>query len=425
MTQRVESKWRMSIWMDVTAVVSVVAVGIVVAGMLNAPAEESSADSRIPGCDVVEPPMEPRRFSVAYSPSQDYYNAKYQWFSGPKATAMTNAVIQSLPADVDVVFASPGESLEFQPIDDIAQSQLPDDVDAALFNGSTSARGSLVRDGQVGTLTVDVRAWDRPVPPCVAGGLDRREMLPNGTVLDLQETWAESNGVRHLKRDVMAYLPDGTRVVARVDDSDSTEPNARTRHAGRTPLTLDDLTAIATTPDLAVAAGVPPGTLPPMRACSTESNGTGPVLTRGAVADINRALDERWSGVSSTGVSLDRPIGSLRPGDFGRDNVCEVLTTTSGGGSGRLEIALLSGRDTPSPHEQLLSELDRDRKSETLQDGSVIVRAAYPSNGGAFVSVTRPSGAQVVVSASAPEGSASPLTLEELEFIATTPGVVP
>ncbi|MFC0447579.1 hypothetical protein [Rhodococcus jostii] len=391
--------------MDVTVVVSVVAAGTVVAGLSNEPPVE------IPGCDVVVPPTEPRRFSVGYSPSQDYDNAKYPWFSGAKATAMTDAILESLPGDVDVVFASPVESFEFQPIDDIAQSQLPDFVDAELFNGSTSARGSLIRDGHVGTLTVDVRSWDRPIPPCIAGAQDRRDELPNGTVLDSQDTVADIGGVRSVRRTVVAYLPDGTRVVARSDDS------------ARIPLTLEELSAVTTTPDLAVTAEVPPGTLPPMPPCSADSNGTGPVLTRESVAELNRALDERWAAAPRTGSSLDRPLGSLRPGDFGKDNVCEALTATSGGSSGRLEISIRSGRDARSPHEQLLSELDRDRKAETLPDGSVIVRASYPSNGSEFVSITRPSGAQVVVSASAPGASASPLSLAELEFIATTPGL--
>src|SRR6476620_8217770 len=138
MTERAEPKWRRGIWLDATVIVSVMAVGTVVAGLLEEPSVE------IPGCDHVEPATEPRRFNMAYSPSQEYDNANYPWFSGPKATAMTDAILESLPDDVDVVFSSPVQTFEFQPIDDVAQSQLPDDVDAGLFNGSTGARGALV-----------------------------------------------------------------------------------------------------------------------------------------------------------------------------------------------------------------------------------------------------------------------------------------
>jgi hypothetical protein len=129
-------------------------------------------------------------------------------------------------------------------------------------------------------LTVDVQAWDRPVLPCVAGALDRRDTRPDGTVLDLLDTWYEINGVRTLERTVVAHLPDGTRIVATANDADNTDPRTGSRHSGQIPLTLDELTAIATTPSLAVTAPVIPA-VPLMRSCGAYTDGNGPELTPG------------------------------------------------------------------------------------------------------------------------------------------------
>ena len=80
--------------------------------------------------------------------------------------------------------------------------------------------------------------------------MDRRDTRPDGTVLDLLDTWYEVNGVRTLERIVVAYLPDVTRMVTTANDADNTDPRAGGRHSGRIPLTLDELTAIATTRSL-------------------------------------------------------------------------------------------------------------------------------------------------------------------------------
>lgn len=177
-------RWRDSTWFDVVVIVSIVAAGTVVAGLLNDyEAGEPGADRvysyvsepvpypvRIPGCDAVEPPSEPKRLTFATVGPQGYDDPRYPWFSGAKAAAMTEAAVDALPDSVELVFASPSQSLQFEPITDVDPSAFPQEEDADLFNGSTNARGSLVRDGHVGTVTVDVQAWDRPVLPCVAGG---------------------------------------------------------------------------------------------------------------------------------------------------------------------------------------------------------------------------------------------------------------
>jgi hypothetical protein len=123
---------RDSAWLDAAVIVSTIAAGTVVAGLLNDPGtgepaaareysyttEPAQYPTRIPGCAAVEPPSDPERANFADVGSQEYDNPRYPWFSGAKAAAMTQAVVSALPDSVDLVFASPRESLEFEPIAD-------------------------------------------------------------------------------------------------------------------------------------------------------------------------------------------------------------------------------------------------------------------------------------------------------------------
>jgi hypothetical protein len=428
-------RWRDSKWFDVVVIVSTVAAGTVVAGLLNDyEAGEPVADRtysyvsepapypvRIPGCDAVEPTSEPKRFTFATVGPGEYDNPTYPWFSGAKAAAMTQAAVDALPDSVELVFASPSQSLQFEPITDVDPSNFQQEGDADLFNGSTNARGSLVRDGHVGTLTVDVQAWDRPALPCVAGALDRRDPRPDGTIVDTLDTWHEINGVRTLERRVVAYLPDGTRIVATASDADNTDPRAGARHSGQVPLTLDELTAIATTPALAVTAPVIPA-VPLMPSCGAFTDWNGPELTREKVARLDRALEARWASMpGSSDLILDRPIGSLRLTDFGKDNVCEVVTVTSARGDGRLEIVVVSGQSAASPQDEYLNEIDPDRITTVTADGSTITRAFYPDNGSAYFSIVLPSTQQIIISTTPLRGSTAPMTLEQIEYLATAP----
>ncbi|MFW2242650.1 hypothetical protein ACVH9Z_18935 [Rhodococcus opacus] len=429
-------RWRDSTWFDVVVILSTIAAGTVVAGLLNDPGTgEPTADreysyvfeaapypAQIPGCDVVEPPSDPERVNFATVGSGEYDNPKYPWFSMAKAAAMTQAAIDALPNSTELAFASQSQSLQFEPIADYDPSNFPQEGDADLFSGSTNARGSLVRDGHVGTVTVDVRAWDRPILPCVAGALDRRDTRPDGTVLDSLDTWYEINGVRTLERTVVAYHPDGTRIVATASDADNTDPKARTRHSGQIPLTLEELTAIATIPSLTVTAPIIPA-VPLMPSCGADTDGNGPELTPEKVARLDRALEARWATMpGNNDLALDRPIGSLRLTDFGKDNVCEVITVTSAAGEGRLDIAVVSGRSAPSPQDEYLNEINPDRITTTSPDGATVTRADYPANGGsAYFSITLPSTQQVIISTTPIGGSIVPMTLEQIEYLATAP----
>lgn len=156
------------------------------------------------------------------------------------------------------------------------------------------------------------------------------------------------------------------------------DPRAGGRHSGHIPLTLDELTAIATTGSLAVTAPALPA-VPLMRSCGAFTDGNGPELTQEKVARLDRALEARWASMpGNSDLTLDRPIGSLRLTDFGKDNVCEVVTVESPAGAGRLDIAVVSGRSASSPQDEYLNEIDPDRAITRLPDGSTVTLRGLP-----------------------------------------------
>ncbi|WP_240772214.1 hypothetical protein [Nocardia sp. CS682] len=129
--------------------VAIVASGVIVGGLLHEPepalttkpvptatpsrprAESSYVTPpvvfpvEIPGCAVVEPPTEGNLMAWASYGTFGYDNPAYPWFSGPKAVAMSQALRDGLPDDVEVAFASDEQSLLFQPILDD-----PEDADS-------------------------------------------------------------------------------------------------------------------------------------------------------------------------------------------------------------------------------------------------------------------------------------------------------
>ncbi|MFD4180051.1 hypothetical protein [Rhodococcus sp. NPDC058514] len=409
-------------WTDTLVMVSIVATGVIVAGLLHVPGgsatDDTSAHSyvtpeveypvEIPGCESVAAPSEGEMFMTSISGEQSYDNPRYPWFSGPKATAMSEALREALPGGVELEYASPTESLLFEPIPVYSSpSQLPEGITEDDFGGSTSARGMLIRDSVRGSLWVTVRRWDKPVPECVAGQLDRRATYPDGTIVDTQDTWAEYDGKRNLLRTAAAYLPDRTLVTVQAGDEDS----------GTLPLTLEELSSLARTPGLSVTAAVPAGTPAPPVDCSGGGAGSrGERPTRDAVERVGRALDEAWRAHAPAHVTLDRALGSLQPA--GESSACTTVQATGPGGSGRLSVDIGGGHELPAePDEYDPSNAWNSTKFETLPDGSVVERDR-PS----IVTVTRPSGNQVRVSLSdVPPGTL--LTVDQLQAIATAPGL--
>lgn len=285
-------------WTFGLSLVSVVAVGVVVAGFLHSPEPELTTalptttpptteperpeysyvtpsvtyPTQIPGCDVVERPGESEWTAFVVDRDSGYDNPDYPWFSGPKAGAMSRALRDALPGGVEVEFASPERSLIFQPImsEDAPEDGAPD------YDGNTNADATLSRDGKNGSLSVAVRLSTDAIPACVAGYLDARRTLADGTVVDVLDTWSETNGVRTLSRSASAYAPDGTRVSAYATDAavaDSGQANS-----GTVPLTVDELVVLVTAPGLRVTAPVPPGSATPPASCSSPV-GSGRVRT--------------------------------------------------------------------------------------------------------------------------------------------------
>ncbi|WP_107656881.1 hypothetical protein [Nocardia suismassiliense] len=372
----------------------------------------------IPGCAVVAPPTEGGLMSWVGSSPLDYDNPAYPWFSGPKAVAMSRALRDALPDDVDVGFASVEGSLLFEPIlGGPEDAELPAGVD-----GWTTASGTLRRGAGEGWLMVSVRQSAASVPPCVAGNLDERRQLADGTTVDVQDTWYEINKVRTLSRTAHAYLPDGTEVTTAVTDDRPDDSG----NSGTVPLTVDELAALAAAPGLRVTTPVPPGTPNVPESCSG-------VMEPGGKIDesITRRLDAVLARIPLDGLTLDRPLGQLRPADLGTNGVCQAVRISTPGRESRLNVSIATQQRLPddAPSNRYGVRVTTRR----LPDGTVIetgesrftVQSQKPGaqpvpETERTVTVTRPSGTRIQVSSTAAD-PIEPLPLAQLEAIATTP----
>ncbi|MFG1781279.1 hypothetical protein ACGFIU_02485 [Rhodococcus oryzae] len=418
---------------DVVVVGAVVAVGVVVAGLVN-DIGGGEYSARIPGCDVVVSLSEVGRINfAAVGMSDGYENPNYPWFSGPKATAMSDALKGALPPGVEVEFGNPADSLFFDPILDWHRPDSAGAVDG--LSGWTKAEGTLIRGATSSSLSVEVRQSDASVPSCIAGHLDRRMKRPDGTIIDSREQWVEFGGNGNPARTVTAYLTDGTTIQAQsgfvMRDGDAEKAYSR-----RVPLTIDELTALVTAPGLRVTAPVQEGMPAPPEACSAGGSGDGPEIDRKTIDRFNRSLDGRWRAELAGIATLDRPLGSLQLSDFDNLGACEVLTADVAGSTSRMDISITGGVSLPTEAGAPDRSVEGMRRStRVLQDGSVVRRvekspSPEPTDSGDLpsldevrsVTVTRPSGTQVSVSSSA-RPPAVQLTLDQLESIATTPGL--
>ncbi|KQS01016.1 hypothetical protein ASG12_06515 [Williamsia sp. Leaf354] len=353
----------------------------------------------IPGCATVEQP-DPGSGTIISrlsSGTPSYDNPRFPWFSGPKATAMSNAVADQLPPRATIDFANPSSSLFFGPILDLDESA-PDP------EGSTIASGSLTNGDAHGSVFLTVQKTSAPVPPCVAGQLDARRTLPDGTIVDVHDTWREVDGVRTNTRSADATATDGSRITANAGDTLGNTQQSR----GAVPLTIDDLVRIVGDPRLRVSTPVPPGTPPPAQGCGDRSFGTsnGPAVTR----EQARRLD---------GVLATIDFGGRRPAPLQvAEGSSSTLCTTVPGGNGApaRQITITGGQSLPpQPRPDPVSNPGTWR---TLADGSVVQTQNLDT-----VIVTRTNGTRVTVSndGAPPASLTSPTT--ELESIALTPGL--
>lgn len=368
----------------------------------------------IPGCGTVEVPDtgEGRITSKFTTDEAGYDNPRFPWFTGPKATAMSNALREVLPAGVELEFARRTESLIFQPITDFGDPEP---------TGATNAYGSVVNGDASGHLQVAVEKTTSTAPACVAGQLDERRTGPDGTVIDLHDTWREVNGVRTNTRTARAHVADGSSIDAIADDRTGDKQDS---HSGRVPLTIDDLVRIVSDRRLRVSDAVPAGTPAPREECLAFYGGAeGPDVT----AEQARRLDRVLAAVDVDGR---RPL-PLQPSDSTSNALCTVIPAS--GSTPQLNISIAGGQRPPV--EQRPDPTSGGRTTfRRLADGTVVqtmsdfYSSAPMDDPGAGVMemsttaiVTRPNGTQVTATV---RSSAAPtLPVTELEKIALTPGL--
>lgn len=351
-------------WTDAMIIVSIISIGVIVAGLTNDPdieADSAAAEivfepaddsADIPGCDTVERGGETgSAVEVSFGVEPETYdNPDYPWFDGPRASAMSEALVDSLPPDVELKFAGPRQSLVFQPIPGGSDSG------TATILESTSAMGTLVRDGAEGMVTVYVAQDGTPAPPCVAGALDSRQTEADGTVVDTRDTWYEYAGQRTAIRDAVAYTPDGSRV------------SASTAGADRLVLSVEELADMVLLPELRTTYSVPSGTVAPPTPCTVQGSTDGGIpLTREVLAELNESLNTFWDSVSRS-VTLDRPLGSLQLDQYSPTSACADLVY------GAAQTLTVSVTPTAGSYD---NDPDRsypgyEQTSEMLPDGSVL-----------------------------------------------------
>jgi hypothetical protein len=203
---------RGSVWSTAAVIVGIVAAGTVVAGLLNDP--QSDAIS-IPGCDEVIQPEEMERVNYAFAGGGDVSDA---WLTEAKAEAMSDALVQSLPAGTVVEPDPSWPPLVF------------DSSRNGVSETEASAVGLVTVDGEEGPLGVRVVRSGEGPGPCFANFVDERRTVDDGIVLDVS------------RGRVIAYVPDGSEIDVSGDV-----------------FTVDQLIAIATDPGLRVGTPVSTG----------------------------------------------------------------------------------------------------------------------------------------------------------------------
>ena len=440
-----ESSHAKQAWTYALIMVSVVALVIAVAGLLRpspgpelttlpttsttepdpaAPVDvdivEEPVDptAPIPGCETVEPPGEDEYASSISIGEDSYNNPKFPWFNSAKATAMSNAAVESLPPDAEIEFASPERSLVFQPISDFGDAQ-PE------LKGYTYASAALVNGDAKGSVFLQVQKNSDSIPACVAGYLDERRTTAEGVVVDVQDTWREVDKVRTLTRSAHAYVSDQSWIHAAAYDNSG---DGQFEQTGKIPLTIDDLVRIVTDPRLRVSTPAPPGTPPPPQGCRHSFGSDGDVNA----PRIDRAQAQRLDSVLAT-IDLGGPrLNPLQPGGSPNSYLCSDNRDVKGAAG--LYISITGGQPLPTP-ERPVPGSSGQQEMRTLPDGTVVqtqqssgsVSATYsPDNSQRettnSVEVTRPGGTHISVSSSAAVPN-PPLSLEELESIALTDGL--
>ncbi|MGA9871742.1 MAG: hypothetical protein WBQ44_11450 [Rhodococcus sp. (in: high G+C Gram-positive bacteria)] len=445
---------RAGAWADALTIVSIVAIGVCVAAVVergatpnhaqpaasantqtatfapSAPVDttyrtpEATFPTTIPGCDVVEPPAEASLVWGRMITSEDSYdNPQAPWYSGRRSVMMTDALTEALPDGVDVLFASLRESLIFQPI-----AQTVDEPGQPVEPRWATASAQARRGDTVGWVGVSVAQVDSGVPPCVAGSVQERATSTDGTVVDVVESWSEYGGVRTEYRTVTAYAPDGTNITATASDAQGLQSSDGDDRD--TVLTVDELKSIVTLPELRTTTPVPSGTLEPTGGCDdSDSFFSGDTPIDAELAEtLNAALDD-----VEVGERFHPGLNTLRPADFDAGVVCTHVDVVNTGAD--LSISIRGGQELPMmPDVYDPAYRNRPTDFEMLDGGAVLQLDEQPysyspatpegTNGGMrrTVSVIYPSGTEVEVRSHA-ERPDEPLGADTLRAIATADGL--
>ncbi|MBM7415800.1 MULTISPECIES: hypothetical protein [Nocardiaceae] len=389
--------------MSTFVVVSIIALGIVVAGVTTPPEEpeltvqpvtpvettppppppeydvvtpEVAYPTTIPGCDTVDPPVESSYFGVMGFGESTYDNPDAPWFTGPKAHLMSQALVRALPADITF---TQGMLPYFDPIPVYENLPEEDQFD------STSALADVTRGDRSGFISIGVAQQTNGVPPCVAGVLDSRESMSDGTVVDRQDTWQEVDGARTSTRSATAYRTDGSQISAYA---------SATGGEDQLPFSMPELVRIATDPAFVTSTPAPPDTPGNIAECSSYpgTEGVAEEFTAPVVASLSDALARADTG----NLAPTPPLGALRSSVYGGGALCQVVNSAAG----RLTVTVGS----PVPSEQL--------REDPQGLGPIPVRV------GTVVSIPTVSGLGVTLVTENPWDPA------ELERIARTPELI-
>lgn len=379
-------------------------------GFSSMTSDPSDPPAEIPGCATV---LAPDSSAVAFVVDEGSYdNPRYPWFSGRKATALSDALAAALPNDTVVEFPVPGTALfgsntalRFGPVRGPSDSS---SVDDPSFFASSNAAGLLIRNGRGVDMNVSLSQSKRGVPPCIGGNLDRRQVLADGTVVDTNESTGDVAGKAAVIRTASAYAPDGTTLSVNASQFVSSDEV----------LSMEDLVALVSSSDLRVDAPIPPGTRPAPQPCS--SNGApqgGPAVTWADADRLGRALEHARIRALRAVIAFEQPLSPMQRGSFTDDTLCTSGTIMTPGSEGVVSVSIMGGQPLPEIPDKYDPAADRSVDTVRLPDGSISERS---KRGGRTVTVTRPSGTRVRISSTS---AGELITIGNLESIATAPGL--
>jgi hypothetical protein len=191
--------------------------------------------------------------------------------------------------------------------------------------------------------------------------------MPDGTVVDTDDTWSETNGARTYTRMATAYHADRSTVSVYLAGGD--DENAFT-------LALDDLVRVATDPNLRISAPVPPGTPGNVTECSAGWDDSSSAFFS---PDETLRLNDALRRADAAALAPTPPLGALHTGEFS-SGLCQTVNSTAG------QLTISVTRATP----------DNESDSTTTEEPQLVSPDAYGP--GSSVSVVTPSGLEISVS---------------------------